>query len=196
MATTDEARRIDLARQGDRNAFAELVRAHQGPVRALLRRLSGGQCALADDLAQETFLRAWRSLPRFRGEAGFGTWLYRIAYNTYLMHVRSAKGAAETHAANLDESESQDTSSMPSMDEVAHGEVQRALLILSPAERAAILQCYYLGLSHAEAATVLNCPLGTVKSHLHRALGKLRDHLGESMNKRVSDEPCEQPLRV
>ncbi|MHB1284745.1 MAG: sigma factor, partial [Metallibacterium scheffleri] len=77
MATTDEARRIDLARQGDRNAFAELVRAHQGPVRAQLRRLSGGQCALADDLAQETFLRAWQSLPRFRGEAGFGTWLYR-----------------------------------------------------------------------------------------------------------------------
>ncbi|MHB1774026.1 MAG: sigma-70 family RNA polymerase sigma factor [Acidimicrobiales bacterium] len=196
MATTNEARWIDQARQGDRNAFAELVRTHQGSVRALLRRLTGGQWALADDLAQETFLRAWQGLPRFRSEAGFGTWLYRIAYNTYLMQVRRTKGTSETYAASLDEDESQVTSSMPSLDAVAHGEVQRALLLLSPAERVAIIQCYYLGLSHAEAAIVLDCPLGTVKSHLRRALGKLRDHLGTSMNKRASDEPSEQPLRA
>ena len=193
MATTDEARWLTRACQGDRHAFAELVRAHQGPVRALLRRLTGGQWALADDLAQETFLRAWQSLPRFRSEARFGTWLYRIAYNTYLMHVRRAKGTVEVDAAK---EENQVTSSTSSMDGVAQGEVQRALLILSPAERASILQCYYLGLSHAEAATVLNCPLGTVKSHLHRALGKLRDHLGESVKKRASDEPSKQPLRA
>lgn len=193
MATTDEARWLTRACQGDRHAFAELVRAHQGPVRALLRRLTGGQWALADDLAQETFLRAWQSLPRFRSEARFGTWLYRIAYNTYLMHVRRAKGTVEADAAK---EENQVTSSTSSMDGVAQGEVQRALLILSPAERASILQCYYLGLSHAEAATVLNCPLGTVKSHLHRALGKLRDHLGESVKKRASDEPSKQPLRA
>ena len=193
MATTDEARWLTRACQGDRHAFAELVRAHQGSVRALLRRLTGGQWALADDLAQETFLRAWQSLPRFRSEARFGTWLYRIAYNTYLMHVRRANGTVEADAAK---EENQVTSSTSSMDGVAQGEVQRALLILSPAERASILQCYYLGLSHAEAATVLNCPLGTVKSHLHRALGKLRDHLNDSANKRASDEPSKQPLRA
>ena len=193
MATTDEARWLTRACQGDRHAFAELVRAHQGPVRALLRRLTGGQWALADDLAQETFLRAWQSLPRFRSEARFGTWLYRIAYNTYLMHVRRANGTVEADAAK---EENQVTSSTSSMDGVAQGEVQRALLILSPAERASILQCYYLGLSHAEAATVLNCPLGTVKSHLRRALGKLRDHLNDSTNKRASDEPSKQPLRA
>jgi RNA polymerase sigma-70 factor (ECF subfamily) len=196
MATRDEARWIDQARQGDRKAFAELVRAHQGPVRALLRRLTDGQWALADDLAQETFLRAWQGLPRFRSEAGFGTWLYRIAYNTYLMQVRRTKGAVETHAAHFDEGADQGSSTLPDRDEAAHGDIHRALLILSPVERAAIVQCYYFGMSHAEAANVLDCPLGTVKSHLHRALGKLRNHLGTPMNTRATDEPSEQPLRA
>jgi len=91
MATPDEARWLNQARQGDRQAFARLVCAHQGPVRALLRHLTGGHRALADDLAQETFLRAWQSLPRFRSEARFGTWLYRIAYNTYLTLERVSK---------------------------------------------------------------------------------------------------------
>ena len=58
-------------------------------MRAQLRHLTGGQWALADDLAQETFVRAWRGLSRFRGEARFGTWLYRIAYNTYLEGSRT-----------------------------------------------------------------------------------------------------------
>jgi RNA polymerase sigma-70 factor (ECF subfamily) len=195
MATTDEARWLEQARRGDRHAFAELVRAHQGMVRALLRRLTNGQWALADDLAQETFLRAWQNLPRFRSDARFGTWLYRIAYNTYLMHMRSAKNAIETQAAGAVEDEPP-TASTASMEVVAQGEVQRALQVLSPPERAAILQCYYLGLSHAEAAFVLDCPLGTVKSHLRRALGKLRDHLGEPVKEREPDEPSEHPLRA
>ena len=65
------------------------MRIHQSSVRAQLRHLTGGQWALADDLAQETFVRAWRGLSRFRGEARFGTWLYRIAYNTYLEGSRT-----------------------------------------------------------------------------------------------------------
>lgn len=196
MAMTDEARWLDQARRGDRHAFAELVRAHQGTVRALLRRLTNGQWALADDLAQETFLRAWQSLPRFRSDARFGTWLYRIACNTYLMHLRSAKSAIETHAAIAVEEVQPAPLSTTSMEVVAQGEVQRALQVLSPPERAAILQCYYLGLSHAEAAYVLDCPLGTVKSHLRRALGKLRDHLDVPVKEREPDEPSEHPLRA
>src|SRR5579885_2444193 len=76
---------------GDRHAFAALVRRHQGPVRALLRRLTKNDEALADDLAQETFIQAWRKLASFRADARFSTWLYRIAYNAFLMHARARK---------------------------------------------------------------------------------------------------------
>src|SRR5664279_1411049 len=75
----------------DRHAFSELVRRHQSAVRATLRKLTSGNLALADDLAQETFLLAYRNLKSFRQEARFSTWLYRIAYNAFLADVRRIK---------------------------------------------------------------------------------------------------------
>src|SRR5512133_1135852 len=72
----------------DRHAFAELVKRHQSSVRACLRKLTTGNHALADDLAQETFILAWRNLKSFRQEARLSTWLYRIATNCWLMHAR------------------------------------------------------------------------------------------------------------
>src|SRR5512133_2992042 len=75
----------------DRHAFAELVKRHQSAVRACLRKLTAGNHALADDLAQETFLLAYRNLKSFRQEAKFSTWLYRIAYNAFLADMRKTK---------------------------------------------------------------------------------------------------------
>src|SRR5712692_9351395 len=75
----------------DRHAFGELVRRHQSAVRATLRKLAAGNVALADDLAQETFLLAYRNLKSFRQEARFSTWLYRIAYNVFLADARKMK---------------------------------------------------------------------------------------------------------
>ena len=75
------------AREGDREAFMQLVRIHQARVRALANGLVGDH-ALAEDVAQEVFLRAWRGLPGFRGDAGFSTWLYTIARRTALEHAR------------------------------------------------------------------------------------------------------------
>ncbi len=75
----------------DRHAFAELVRRHQSTVRACLRKLTAGNHALADDLAQETFVLAWRNLKSFRQEARFSTWLYRIATNCWLADARKRK---------------------------------------------------------------------------------------------------------
>ena len=72
----------------DRHAFAELVKRHQSAVRACLRKLTAGNHALADDLAQDTFVLAWRNLKSFRQEARFSTWLYRIATNCWLAHAR------------------------------------------------------------------------------------------------------------
>src|SRR5215831_8055683 len=77
--------------QDDRHAFSELVRRHQSAVRATLRRLTSGNHALADDLAQETFMLAYRNLKSFRQEAQFSTWLYRIATNAYLADARKRK---------------------------------------------------------------------------------------------------------
>src|SRR6478672_1997063 len=75
----------------DRNAFSELVRRHQSAVRTTLRRLTAGNHALADDIAQETFMLAYRNLKSFRQEAKFSTWLYRIATNAFLADARKRK---------------------------------------------------------------------------------------------------------
>ena len=102
MTDGDAEARVDRALvarallEGDRRAFEQLLRRHQGMVRAQLRRLLHGDEAAADDLAQETFLLAWRKLDQFRGEARFSTWLYRIAYSCFLQAVRKRSWPAGT----------------------------------------------------------------------------------------------------
>ena len=165
----------------DRHAFGELVRRHQGRTRALLRRLCKEDQALADDLAQEAFLLAFRKLAQFRADAAFGTWLYRIAYNVFLMHVRSRKeevplDEAMTPAEDGDEAgpAAPQAGGGVEAESVRELDVRRALSKLSDEERAAIVQCYYLDRSHEEAAYVLGCPVGTVKSYIFRAKKKLQ----------------------
>lgn len=159
----------------DRHAFAALVRRHQGAVRALLRRLTKGDEAWADDLAQETFLLAHRKLDQFRGDARFSTWIYRIAYNSFLMALRTRR--PEESLDELPETVD-DEGDVDLQPEATTADLQmdlaQAMKVLSPAERAVIAQCYYLDRSHEEAAYALNCPLGTVKSHIARAKQKLK----------------------
>ena len=166
----------------DRHAFAELVRRHQSAVRACLRRLTAGNHALADDLAQESFMLAYRNLGSFRQEAKFSTWLYRIATNCWLADARKRKetllGDSDEDLADDDEGGG-DGAAGSSGGDHARGtalkvDLERALGVLSEAERAAIVQCYHNDLSHEEAAFVLGCPVGTVKTHVHRAKQKLR----------------------
>lgn len=159
----------------DRHAFSALVRRHQGAVRALLRRLTKGDEAWADDLAQDAFLQAHRKLDQFRGDARFGTWMYRIAYNTFLMSLRSRH--PESSLDELQETAEDEGDADLQPEETAADlqmDLARAMKRLSPAERAVIAQCYYLDRSHEEAAYALNCPLGTVKSHVSRAKQKLK----------------------
>ena len=169
----------------DRNAFSELVRRHQSAVRTTLRRLTTGNHALADDLAQETFMLAYRNLKSFRQEAQFSTWLYRIATNAFLADARKRKeellGDRDQDLA-ADEDEVGDRPGEGASSDHARGaslriDMDRALGVLSEAERAAIVQCYHNDLSHEEAAVVLNCPVGTVKTHILRAKAKLKTRL-------------------
>lgn len=165
----------------DRHAFSELVRRHQSAVRTLLRRLTAGNHALADDLAQETFLLAYRNLRGFRQDAKFSTWIYRIATNAFFAHNRrrteellgdEANELCDDEPREPDEhSDDHARSAALSMD------MARALARLSEGERAAIVHCYHNDLSHEEAAYVLGCPVGTVKTHILRAKQKLKASL-------------------
>ena len=164
------------AQSGDRQAFAELVRSHQGAVRNQLRRLTKGDAALADDLAQESFIQAWAHLAEFRGQARLATWLYRIAYHRFLMHLRSQRVTLPVP----DEGETESTGEPAGHEREALAmrlDVAAALARLPQAQRVALIHCYYLDLSHEEAAQVLNVPLGTLKSQVLRAKAQLRDTL-------------------
>lgn len=153
----------------DRRAFEQLLRRHQGMVRAQLRRLLHGDEATADDLAQETFLLAWRKLDQFRGEARFATWLYRIAYACFLQSLRKRPWAA----GDGGESEIEQLPASPQPVDLQL-DVERAMRRLSGAEQTVLLHCVQLGLSHAETAYVLAMPLGTVKTHATRGKAKLK----------------------
>lgn len=170
--------------EDDRHAFAELVRRHQSAVRACLRRLTAGNHALADDLAQETFVLAWRNLRSFRQEARFSTWLYRIATNCWLAHARKRHeellGDTDAELAEEDGGPDGDADGHePDRTRAAtlRIDLERAMRLLSEPERAAIVQCYDNDLSHEEAAYVLGMPVGTVKTHILRAKRKLKDAL-------------------
>lgn len=163
-----EAQHIRLAAAGDRRAFAWLVRAHQGYLRKLLTRACHGDQGRADDMAQEAFLKAWRALPGFRGEARFRTWLTRLAWSAM---------AAERHALPVHEGDSPANES--SVSDFSPGsdrrlDMDRALAALKENERQALLLCFGADLSHAEAAQVLGWPLGTLKTQVLRARQKMR----------------------
>ena len=158
----------------DHNAFGELVRRHQSPVRAFLTRMTRGDSHLADDLAQETFLKAWRNLQTFRGSSRFSTWLFGIAFNEFRSAARQRKELALEDVIE----------SPPELEEpsaVANSNLRldlaEALKLLNSNERAAVALCCQNGLSHEEAAQVLDCPLGTVKTNVLRGKEKLRRRL-------------------
>ena len=159
----------------DQNAFGELVRRYQSPVRAFLARMARGDAHLADDLAQETFLKAWQKLQTYRGCAKFSTWLFGIAFNEFRMAGRRRKELAleEVDEPPLETEEP----AAAARNHHLRLDLTEALKLLNSRERAAVVLCCQNGLSHEEAAEVLDCPLGTVKTHVLRGREKLRKWL-------------------
>jgi RNA polymerase sigma-70 factor (ECF subfamily) len=160
----------------DRDAFGVLVQRHQSAVRHFLRHLTRGDAALADDLAQDTFVQAWRGLARFRGEASFLTWLLGIAHN----HARNARRRDRGHASLDDGAAEASAPSVTPLTDLQH-DLTAALGQLPAEEQLALHLAYQQGLSHGEIAALLDQPLGTVKSHLARSKAKLR-HLLAAWN--------------
>jgi len=160
--------------QEDHNAFGELVRRYQSPVRAFLAKMTRGDTHLADDMAQETFLKAWKKLGTYRGEARFSTWLFGIAFNEFRGEARRRKEFALEDLAELPPESAQ----APTMAESnLRLDLTEALKVLTSLERASVVLCCQNGLSHDEAARVLECPLGTVKTNVLRGREKLRRKL-------------------
>lgn len=169
----DDSSVVRAAAGGDVAAFQTLYRRHVGKVYAVVWRLAGGVQARADELVQDTFLRAWQRLDSFRHESRFSTWLHRLAVNTALMELRSARSRPETGAADLDDEEP-----------AAHPEpgdlrldLEQAVLSLPPRARAVLVLHDIEGWQHQEIAAQLGIASGTSKAQLHRARALLRRRL-------------------
>jgi RNA polymerase sigma-70 factor (ECF subfamily) len=186
-ARIDQALVVRARLNNDHRAFELLMRRHQGMVRALLRRLTKGDQAAADDLAQETFLIAWRKLDQFRGEARFATWLYRIAYTHFLKCADKYQSTHDQAESQSDDDDNWKAETAALLDMSQHMDLkidfERALQHLNPNEQMVLLHCVQLDLSHEEVAQILDMPLGTVKTNATRGKAKLQTWLEAWSNK-------------
>jgi RNA polymerase sigma-70 factor, ECF subfamily len=167
---------LDRARAGDHSAFAALIEHYDPDLRALTYRLLEDPERM-DDALQEAYVRAYRALPRFRGESTFGTWLYRIAYNVCLEELERSRRVRllpleDAHRAI-------DSQAGPAEAVARRTGLAKALASLSPIDRAAVLLVDAQGFDYRAAGAVLGVPEGTVASRLNRARRALRQELAE-----------------
>jgi RNA polymerase sigma-70 factor, ECF subfamily len=184
-----DAAEVARARAGDEAAFETLVSRHEDALYRLARRMLGRE-EDAVDAVQETFLRVFRALPRFRGEARFRTWVFGITLNVCRNQLASAAQRMSRRSASLDAQDPETGKPVvrepadpaPTPERAAAGAelrqaVARALAALAPEYREAFLLREMEGLDYEELATMLRCPVGTVKSRLNRARAALRQSL-------------------
>jgi len=160
---------VNLARKGDRNAFAQLVRARQAWIRTLMLRCCN-DAALADDLAQQAFMQAWRTLPQLRQSNRFAAWLKRLAINIWLQHVRK-RDPLEQADSDIEIPEARNNAPALELD------LDRALATLKDHVRLCIVLSYHEGMTHDEIAELTGMPLGTIKSHVRRGTQRLQEIL-------------------
>lgn len=170
---------VDRCRRGEMGAFEELYRAHAGRLYGLAYRMLGNQ-ADAEDLLQDIFLSAHRKLDSFRGEAALGTWLYRLATNQILDHLRSRAARTDQQTDAIDDDASlADAASQRLADRaIDRVDLERALAELPEGCRAAFVLHDVEGLEHKEIGEVLGIAEGTSKSQVHKARLRLRKILG------------------
>lgn len=173
---------IELAvHNNDQLAFGELVKRHQSTIRHSLRQLSNWNEALADDLAQETFIQAYKALGQFNRKAKFSSWLYRIAYNQFLQHCR--KNQAQKNFAEFEEIDDNEFQAPIELaeDGSSAGQLQEQLAALlaqiEPERRSVLHLLLYKQYTQQEIATTMGIPLGTVKTHINRGRAALQKRL-------------------
>lgn len=182
---------VTRAKQGDQDAFAQLVEANQNKIYSLAYRMAGNPEDAAD-LAQEAFLRAWRTMPSFQGDSSFSTWLYRLTSNLCIDFLRKEKRRkTAATVTSLDDEESAAPTDVPDHRFNPEEELERkelrtavgqALLKLSDEHRQILILRELDGLSYTEIADRLELGEGTVKSRIARARLALRNILLETGN--------------
>jgi RNA polymerase sigma-70 factor (ECF subfamily) len=195
----DDAAAVAQARGGDEEAFRVLVERHGRSIYRLAYRMTG-RPEDAEDVVQETFVRAYRQLSRFEARSNFATWLYRIGFNCAIdyMRARPHRESAESHETL---ERLTPGSEAPSIDDLVYaGEigarVQEALNALSTQERAAFLMRHYHGCSIEEICNALDLKTNAAKHSIFRAVKKMRVALKPLMDARtVDDEARGRQLR-
>jgi RNA polymerase sigma-70 factor (ECF subfamily) len=166
------------AAHGEIRDFEPIYREHVGSVYGLCLRLTGSR-EVAQDCTQETFLAAWRALPKFQARSSLGTWLHRIAVNTVLARHRSQAARCETVANPAGEdcmNRHGGSDTAPPLD------LERAIAALPEGARHVLVLVGIYGYNHEEAAELLGLMAGTCRAHLHRARQLLKQHLGLTEN--------------
>ena len=158
----------------DRKSFDLLVKKYQSPIRGFFLRQTLGDAQLSDDLAQDTFVKAYTHLASFKGAASFSTWLYRIAYNVWYDYTRSHKVTQDIDTPAVARQNAQGANASLKMD------LLNALKILSDNERTCITLQLMEGLPIDKIVEVTGLAQGTVKSHLSRGKQKLASYLKQN----------------
>jgi RNA polymerase sigma-70 factor (ECF subfamily) len=172
----DETSLVDAARHGDTAAFEQLYRSNKDRIYGLLWRLCGGDAALAEDMLQEAFIRAWQKLDSFRGESRFGTWLHRLSANVALsdrrIRVRRVK-----HEALLDEVVERTAIGARDVFADKRMDLERAISRLPERARTVLVLFDIEGYRHMEISEMTGMAVGSSKAQLHRARKLLREDL-------------------
>ena len=167
--TTDLSLVAQVAVFGNKRAFDELVRRYQSPVRRFFLNQTLGDGQLSDDLAQDTFIKAYTNISSFRAMASFKTWLMRIAYNVFYDYMRSRKVMVDTDCIR----ECSASAAQPAL----KMDVYDAMALLKPVERTCITLQLIDGYDISAIARIMQMKEGTVKSHLSRGKEKMANFL-------------------
>ena len=191
LANLPDADVVALAQQGRESAYRELIRRYERPVFSLVFRMVRDR-AIAEDLSQETFIKILNNIDRYVPEFKFSSWLFKIANNLAIDHLRrrqlptiSMHGAPDATTASRIEATTFEIASdgESALDELEARElgtaIEKAIAALRPEYRSCIMLRHVEGRSYEEIAATLDLPLGTVKTYIHRARHELRKALEE-----------------
>ena len=174
----DETELVERAAHGDTTAFESLYRLNRDRIYGLLWRMSGGQHALAEDLLQEAFVRAWQKLDLFRGESQFGTWLHRLAVNVALSDRRT-KLRQVGREVPLDEQAERTAVGAEDVRADRHKDLEQSIASLPERARTVLVLYDIEGYKHGEIAEMTGMAVGSSKAQLHRARKLLREELSK-----------------
>jgi RNA polymerase sigma-70 factor (ECF subfamily) len=192
LANLPDADVVALAQRGRETAYRELLRRYERPVFSLVFRMVRDR-TVAEDLAQDTFVKVLNNIDRYRPEFKFSSWLFKIANNVTIDHLRKrqlntisidgsphAGTAAEVEATSIDLADQGETALDEMVAKELGGKIERAIAALRPEYRSCIMLRHVEGRSYEEIAATLDLPLGTVKTFIHRARHQLRELLEDT----------------